>query len=337
MRFSALLLLLCCFSVLAAPTQQLMLVDAKGVTPAELAQWRREGVKGVAVVLETNFQDACAAVTKAQLELYGWIEVGRNPAMADAHPEWMGSIGMHKDWQKRFAESRLPKTNEVAKAYPWVPITGEEAFQAHLTRMKKLMRELPPNFSGLFLNDLQGPPSSCGCGNLQCRWALDYHVPATAKHSLSDTAAAGFVTEVQKLAPTKTIIPVWTIECEEQDMPRRKASTGYCGDVRCATGSCPTEFDKQWNALRKAHSGPVALLAVHTEFHRPAQWIEAAVNYLGKRLDQADLWLVIKDESRAKDIASNLRPGGILVSRARIDQSYSPRIVPAGNHGVRAR
>ena len=29
----------------------------------------------------------------------------------------------------------------------------------------------------MFLNDLQAGPSSCGCGNDQCRWALDYGSP----------------------------------------------------------------------------------------------------------------------------------------------------------------
>jgi hypothetical protein len=337
MRLCTLLLLLLCFSVLAAPSKQFVLVEPQSVSAKNLTQWQRERYKGVAVVLEHDFQKACATVTKAGLDLYGWIEVGRNPAMADAHPEWMGSIGMHKDWQKRFPDSRLPKTNEVAKAYPWVPITGEDAFQAHLARVKNLLRDLPPNFSGIFLNDLQGAPSSCGCGNLQCRWAVDYHVPATATQSSPDNAAARFIAEVQKLAPGKTVIPVWTIECEQQDMPTQKGSTGYCGEIRCATGSCPTEFTKQWNALRKAHSGPIALLAVHTEFQRSHDWIADAVNYVGDRLERTNLWLVVRDQARAKDIAATVGPAALLVSRTRIDQSYSPRIIAAGNQGVKAR
>src|SRR3954453_6504361 len=100
-----------------------VLVSAQSVTPTHLSEWRNEGFKGVAVILDNDSKPACEAVPKAGFALYGWIEVGRNPAMADAHPEWMGSIGMHTDWQRRFPDSRLPKSNEVAKAYPWVPIT----------------------------------------------------------------------------------------------------------------------------------------------------------------------------------------------------------------------
>ena len=159
---------------------------------------------------------------------------------------------------------------------------------------------------------------------------MDYNVPPTATHSSPDTAAARFVAEIQRLVPGKTVIPVWTTECEEQDLPKHKASTGYCGNVGCATGSCPKEFSKQWDGLRKAHQGPIALLTVHGEFQRAPKWIEDSVNYLGDRIDRQKLWLVVqgvKEERRARDIARNLRPAAVVVSRTQIDQSYSPRIV----------
>jgi hypothetical protein len=310
-----------------------VLVNAQSVTPAHLSEWRKEGLKGVAVILDNDSRAACQAVSKAGFELYGWIEVGRNPAMADAHPEWMGSIGMHTDWQQRFPGSRLPKSNEVAKAYPWVPITGEKAFDAHVARIKDLLRELPTNFAGVFLNDVQGPPSSCGCGNLQCRWAVDYHVPATAKQLSRDDAAARFVAEVQRLIPGKTIVPVWTTECEEQDLAKHKDSTGYCGTVGCATGSCPKQFSTQWNALRKAHSGPIALLTLNQEFGRPSQWIEDSLNYVGNRIERKDCWLVIEDGKEKRQIAAALSPARIVVTRVRLDQSYTPRIMLAERHG----
>jgi hypothetical protein len=288
-----------------------ILVNAASVTPEHLSQWRDEGFKGAAVALETNSRAACDRATRAGFELYGWIEVGRNPAIADAHPDWMGSIGMHTDWLRRFPDSRLPKSNEVAKAYPWVPITGEKAFDAHLARIKALLRELPTNFSGVFINDLQGPPSSCGCGNLQCRWAVDYHVPATTKQSSPNDAAARFIAEVQKLIPGKRVIPVWTTECEEQDLAKHKDSTGYCGDVGCATSSCPKEFSKQWNALREAHAGPIALLTADQQFGRRPQWI------------------VIEDGKQKRQIAEDLAPAGIVVIRTTVNQSYTPRIIAA--------
>ena len=306
-----------------------VLVTAQSVTPTHLSEWAKEGFKGVAVILDSDSKAACEMVSKAGLDLYGWIEVGRNAGMADAHPDWMGSIGMHTDWQRRFPDSRLPKSNEVAKAYPWVPITGEKAFQADLARIKALLRERPTNFAGVFLNDLQGPPSSCGCGNLQCRWAVDYHVPATTKHLSPADAAARFLAEVQKMISGKSVIPVWTTECEEQDLAKHKDSTGYCGGVGCATGSCPKEFGRQWNALRQAHGGPIALLTLNQEFGRPPQWIEDALNYVGNRLERKDCWLVIEDGKDKRQIAASLSPAGIVVTRARVNQSYSPRIMLA--------
>ena len=66
----------------------------------------------------------------------------------------------------------------------------------------------------MFLNDLQAGPSSCGCGNDQCRWALDYGSPPTAAKTPGDDAAAKIVAELSAGHPGKVIIPVWVTECE---------------------------------------------------------------------------------------------------------------------------
>src|SRR5205814_1020593 len=78
---------------------------------------------------------------------------------------------------------------------------------------------LPGRWSGVFLNDLQAGPSSCGCGNDQCRWALDYGAPATAPKTPGDDAAARAVAEVRTRFPDKAVIPVWVTECETVDLP----------------------------------------------------------------------------------------------------------------------
>src|SRR5262249_14221798 len=156
-----------------------------------------------------------------------------------AHPRWMASLGMHADWQKRFPNVPLPvKDKEVAKAYPWVPIGYRETFDAHLARIKELQGRAVEPFRGLLLNDLQGGPAACGCGNLQCRWALDYGVPSTADKLEGPDVAARFLTAVRKIAPGKTVIPVWMTECEHDDLAAQlrngAASTGLCGSVPCA-------------------------------------------------------------------------------------------------------
>jgi hypothetical protein len=107
------------------------------------------------------------AVERAGMTLWPWVEVARNPAMADAHPEWMAAIGAHHDdWRRRFPNAPAAKSGEVIKAWPWVPIGYVPAFDAHRERLKTLLGDLPGAWSGVFLNDLQaGPRRGCGMTN----------------------------------------------------------------------------------------------------------------------------------------------------------------------------
>ena len=54
-----------------------------------------------------------------------------------------------------------------------------------------------------------------------------------------------------------------------------------------------------------------------------------ALNYLGNRLERKDCWLVIEDGEEKRRIAAALSPAGIVVSRARINQSHIPQIMVA--------
>jgi len=336
---------------------EIVLVSPGMVTPSTVAAWKREGFHGVAIALDEEagkvaLNAAARAAAAGQLGVYFWMEVARNPALANAHPRWMASLGMHDDWQKRFPGSRLPEKDEVAKAWPWVPIWYREAFDAQLKRIDGLLQRAPTNYLGLLLNDLQGAPSSCGCGNLQCRWATDYRVPATGARIEGEGAPAKFVAGIKKLTGNKLVIPIWTTECEDDDLPasRRKgrASTGLCGTVGCSVGLCPTEFTRQWSALIREHSGPVGVLALHREFGRAgdlygndAAWLSNAVAYFdqtppahgGEALAHDRLWLVVEgghnDEASARRRAKELGASAILVTRTRIDQSYKPRIISA--------
>src|SRR6185295_11719067 len=231
------------------------------------------------------------------------------------------------------------------------PINYCEAFDAHLERVERLLKRAPPGWRGLLLNDLQAGPSSCGCGNLQCRWAFDYRVNATATKLEGDDAAARFITEVRKRSGNKAVIPVWTTECEEVDLPAEKrqgrSGTGLCGTVGCATGTCPGAFTRQWPALTSAHDGPVGLLALHTAFRRTQTefgggpgWLTNAIAYLdktlpangGRAISHDRLWIVVEDTGKAaasRELASKAGVGAVIVTRARIDQSYEPRTISA--------
>ena len=209
-----------------------VIVAASRVTPQEVGRWKTQGFNAVCIVLDDDhtteaYAAAAKTVDAGSLDLYYWIEIGRNPRMATDHPRWVASLGTHHDWQIRSPDSRLPVKGEVAKAFPWVPITYRESYNAHLDRVKQLLAKTAATSSvGLLLNDLQGGPSSCGCGNLQCRWATDYGVNSTATKLEGDDIAARFLADVRKLASGKSVVPVWTTECEDIDLPAKLAPGG---------------------------------------------------------------------------------------------------------------
>lgn len=334
---------------------EMVLVTADAVTGDRVAGWKKEGFGAVAVVLgddveATALQTAAKTVADAGLAWYVWVEVGRNPALARDHPEWMASLGSHDDWRTRFPKVRPPEKGEVAKAWPWVPITYREAFDAHLARVKRLLARVPDGCRGVLLNDLQGGPSACGCGNVQCRWATDYGVPATAAKLAGPGVAARFVAAVVHLAPGREVIPVWTTECEEEDLPADKRpsggwGTGHCGGVECLA-TCRKRYAEQWTALQADRKGPTGLLLLHKEFGRdrkeyggPANWITQGVGYAekagAKATPRGRLWLVVQgygvpasDEAAARRVALKLGPGAVVVARTPIDQSYEPRVLP---------
>jgi hypothetical protein len=330
------------------------IVDPGMVTPE---QRKQRGINAVAIVLDgahaaEAYAPAAKAVAAQSLELYYWIEVARNPAMARDHPRWMASLGTHPDWQRSFPSARLPGKGEVAKAFPWVPITYRESYDAHLARIKLLLAKASGPFAGVLLNDLQGGPASCGCGNLQCRWATDYGVPSTATRLEGDDVAARFVAEVRALAPGKPVIPVWTTECEDIDLPEKLAaggkSTGLSGGVECANKSCPKAFTTQLSALLAHCDGPVGVLALQSELERdaahghPADFAPRAMNYLatvppnngGKAIERERLWLVIQGHGSppekqlmAYQAAAKLGAGAVFQSLVPLEQSYEPRLL----------
>jgi len=344
--------------------KELVLVEPGAITRRTVAAWKKEGFSGVAALLDERFdwkvyEPATKEVRASGLELYYWIEIGRNPKLAAEHPEWMASLGSHNDWLKRFPSAKTPGREQVAKAFPWVSIRYREAFQAHLERIDRLLQPVPPNYRGVLLNDLQGGPTSCGCGNLQCRWATDYHVPATGTKFDNDDAAAGFVAAVEQKVGGKEVIPVWATECDEEDLPGGNRAgewtTGYSGAVGCAVGRCPKDFTKQWSALTTAHPGTVAILALHRELGRDlpeygqaAGWVGRAVDYLdrtlpnngGQAMARERLWLVVQgygvpkaEEKAARRTGAKTGAGTVVVARTPIDQSYEPRNVPVKKLG----
>jgi len=175
-----------------------VLITAAQATNALLRSFKLEGYHAAVLNLDaanpSGNSVAARRIRQAGLDLYYWIEVAHNSALADAHPEWMASIQTHPEWRRFFPSLPQTKTNEVVKTYPWVPVGYQETFSVHLDRVRQLVKGNPAP-EGIFLSDLQAAPSACGCGHHLCRWTSDYGPIATATR-LGNDAAARFVAEV---------------------------------------------------------------------------------------------------------------------------------------------
>jgi len=313
------------------------------VSDKQLADLKAQSYTAVALALsDTNRAGqitAASQVSHAGFALYYWIEIGRNPALADAHPEWMASIQTHEEYRRLFPKLPQLKSNQVIKNYPWVPVLYKETFLVHRERVRRLLQDKPEPV-GIFLNDLQGSPSACGCGHHLCRWTTDYGPVKTATR-LPNDAAANFVGEVQKLAPQAKIIPVWTSECEEVD------ARTLCAGVNCFKGTCWKEFTAQLQAVAAGSDRIAALLpykALHrdlAEYGEEAGWIRHALASFsklpmrygtngvppGRLIAVLQGWDVTPGQVREQLVqAEKSGAAGVLVSLMPIEQSWQPRV-----------
>ena len=321
------------------------LISLEQAQMPRLEEWKRQGFVAIALMLtgsdgEEELQ-AARAIRDAGLELDYWIEIARNSALADAHPEWMASIQTHEEWRRFFPDVPRPKTGEVVKVYPWVPVLYEETFKVHLQRVESLLSRMPTP-RRLFLNDLQGAPSACGCGHPLCRWTTDYGPLKTATRS-PDNAAAKFVVEMKQRLPDSDVVPIWTTECEAHD------KDGLCGGVGCFNGACWREWTAQLTPLA-AEAGRIGALLPYRAFDRdlavygkPAGWVADALTSFqtmpakygsqgvgpNRLIAVVQGWSVSPEQVKAQ-MARSMEAGGgdMLVSFAEIEQSWEPRIIP---------
>ena len=331
-----------------------MLVSVQLLGTEKIEELEAQGFNAVVLELDESAskestRNAAEAIEKAGFSLYYWVEVARNEAMADAHPEWMCSLQGHPDWRRLFETNNDPKEGEVVKTYPWVPILYKETFTAHLERIRELLLDVP-EAKGIFLNDLQGGPSACGCGSAFCRWTSDYGVILTATpYSEKEryfpavvNAAADFVQAVKELAPASEVIPVWLTECEEHDRPR------VCGNVGCYLGYCWRYYEQQLDLLvpRIERLGVLApFRALDRDlpvYGEEAGWVKWALDSYGalppkkeREVIEAERllavlqgWDVTEEEVEAQiQRSKEAGAGGYVLSLMRIDQSWKPRVV----------
>lgn len=330
-----------------------ILVNHSEATGKELQAAKKRGITTAVLYLdEDRPADIVAAATRIRhegLELYYWIEIGRNPRMADEHPAWMASLQGHPEWRRLFPDAPVPQKGEVIKNYPWVPVSYKESFDAHLQRVRNLL-EGRPHPVGVFLNDLQAAPSACGCGNSFCRWTSDYGPVLTATR-LGDDSAARFVGAVQALLPSTEIIPVWTTECEEHDM----AKEGRCAGVSCFPNLCWREYTKQLMPLAR-QSKRIAALVPYKAFDRDlpryglaAGWVKTAIQSFAEMPPRRNGEAIPSDRVVAilqgwdvtnEEVESQVRrsseagSGGYVVSLMKIEQNWEPRIFQSSPHAA---
>lgn len=290
-------------------------------------------------VRDEELAAAAAQVRAAGRRLGYWLEVGRSEALAAAHPEWLATLQGHDEWRRVHHEADTPAADQVVVAWPWVPVGYRQAFAAHRERIARRLAALPsPDL--VFLNDLQGPPSACGCGNVLCRWATDYTLhgakPRRSATPLGPDAAARFVTEVAAMVPTAEVVPVWVTECELEDT----VGDGACHGVGCYHGACWKEFDRQWTPLRAA-ANTTALLLPYRAFGRDlerfgeeAGWVRFAIEHLRQRdreLPATALIAVLQGWGDA-DVDAQLAAAAaagvqrVLVAEREIEQGLTPRL-----------
>jgi|GEM_PF-2414676 len=286
--------------------------------------------------------DKIRAIRTAGFKLGYWIEVARSPSIANAHPEWMASLQTHDEWKRFYPDFQSPSPEEVTKTYPWVPIMSRETFEAQRDRVTNILKQLP-TADTIFLNDLQGAPSACGCGNDLCRWTSDYGDRRTTI-PIGDEAAAKFILEIQSDHPKSEVIPVWATECEEQD----GHPEGQCAGVGCFKGICWKAYTRQLMPVSK-NSDRIAALTLQRKFSRSLSenqpeenWLEYAIGTFqempkihgGDEIPAKRIVSVIEaweadSHFVAQQVETNrtLQTGGYIIAYDDIDQSWTPKIV----------
>ncbi len=324
-----------------------LLMSPAQATSDQLKKNLSDGINSVVLYLDDSSSAAenlvaAKRIQKAGLNLFYWIEIARNPTLATAHPEWMASIQIHHEWRRHFPTFPQPSTNQVVKNFPWVPVLYQETFDVHHQRVAALLKKLPAA-KGIFLNDLQGAPTACGCGNQFCRWTTDYGPIKTATR-LPPDAAAKFAAAVGRLMPKAKIIPVWTTECTEHDGPKGAA----CDGVGCFNGACWKEYNAQLIPVAKLCE-QIGVLLPYQDFPGElsrsgpnAQWQKYALNSFtailpkrgGSPIPQNRLIAILQGwdvspEQRQTQIRQSEETGtaGYILALTKIDQSWEPRLM----------
>lgn len=325
---------------LASETTKVVMMSASQANEENILKWKKEGYD---IALEINSVDQSILSGIERIKKHAgsvdyFFEVGRCPQLAASHPEWMASIQGHHEWRRMFPDTPKPDKGEVIKVSPWVPIFNREPFDAHVARIKSMLVKLPKP-KRIWLNDIQGAPSACGCGHPLCRWTTDYGPLKTAT-PIGDSAPAEFLAEIKKLANGSKVIPIMTSECEEADQHT------VCGGVGCFKGICWKAFTRQLDQAAK-QAPEIGVACFYKAFDRDlpryrekAGWIRYAVesfekmpkirNGTGVKTNRLIAvlqgWDVTPEELNQQIVvAQKIKTAGTLICLAKVDQDWKPK------------
>lgn len=333
------------------------------VEEATKSRLRQSALRGEAVVFdlaaETEILRAASERARSVgVAVWGWIEVGRDEAAASAHPDWM-HLPQHHEWLDAFPDWTSRGGGHKALVAPWICVNNRAVFDYALARVLALTAAAPL-LDGLLLNDIQGPPAGCGCGNVLCRsWDNspgekiaptpyadpDVFFPQVFWRACAEALAAAPANAL----PKSRIFPIICGECEVGitmggvDSPDELRGT--CRGIPCSR-PCALVY---WPGLVRslaAQGGPerVGLLTPYKLFDRDtplygetAAWVGASVAHYREYDPAANLFAVVQGwEVTSDELADQIEQAaangvaGTLVLEEPLEQSWWPVEPPEG-------
>ncbi len=317
-------------------------------------QSRSEAVVMDLAAEHETLHKACETARSLGLPVWGWIEVGRDEAAAQAHPEWM-HLPQHPEWLDAFPDWTAAGGGLLALVAPWICVNNRAAFAYALARVEALVRAAPP-LDGLFLNDIQGPPAGCGCGNVLCRsWdnspgekvaPTPYETPDVFFSQVFRRACADALADA---LPIPGVIPIICGECEigvqigGVESPDQQRGT--CRGITCSRPCAQVYWPGLVRALAADAGGTasVGLLTPYKLFDRDvplyggtAAWVGGLVAHYREYDPAARItavvqgWDVTPEELGAQiEEAAENGAAGILILEEPLDQSWWPVAPPA--------
>jgi hypothetical protein len=297
--------------------------------PERVRQLADEGATAIALPLQRTrspLQSAIEIVQKEGLGCWGWIDVGRDEEIVQAHPEWMHAPP-NPQWLQAFPDYT---GGHPACVYPWVCVNNVETFSWALTKVRRLTQAYP-SLDGYFLHDIQGAPTGCGCGDILCRsWdnSPGLKIAAASGSRPEPLFPVEFVQACREEASGAMFVPILCVEREDGAPCPRSCAPDYLAGLARALE----------RGSRVGLLTPFKLFGRDTpRYGEPAAWVRRVVFHYLSLAPKTSLLAVVQGwdvtaQERDAQIAQAQSGGaqGVLILESAIDQSWRPVAPPPG-------